>query len=101
MKPSEIRCLGGLQLQLQLVRDEGDELRVGGFAFGIADCVPEEPLQGIQATLVLDCLRGALLDMRICPWYDNNKEVFVNILLRRFLRSGVDYKRKTNKIRRA
>ena len=32
---SEIPHLGALQLQLQLVRNEGDELRIGGLSFCI------------------------------------------------------------------
>ena len=36
------------QLQLQLVRDEGDELTIGRLALGVADCVPEKSLQRIQ-----------------------------------------------------
>ena len=40
--------LGALELELQLVRDEGDELRVGGLAFRIGNRVAEEPLQGVQ-----------------------------------------------------
>ena len=43
---SEIADLRALQLKLQFVCDKGDELRIGGFSFGVADCVAEEPLQG-------------------------------------------------------
>ena len=39
-----LRRLGGFQLQLQLVGNEGDELRVGGLALGVADCVTEKSL---------------------------------------------------------
>ena len=37
-----------LQLQLQLVRNQGDELRIRGFALGVGYGVAEEPLQGVQ-----------------------------------------------------
>ena len=40
--------LGALELKLELVRNEGDEFRIGGLALGIADGVAEESLQGVQ-----------------------------------------------------
>ena len=40
--------LGGFELKLELVRDEGDELRIGGLSFGVAHRIPKEPLQCIQ-----------------------------------------------------
>ena len=49
---SVIDRLGVLQLQLELVRDERDELTIGGFALGIADRVAKEPLQSIQVASV-------------------------------------------------
>ena len=45
---SEIGNLRRLQLKLQFVCDQGDELRIRGFSLGITDCIPKEPLQGIQ-----------------------------------------------------
>ena len=45
---SEIAYLGALELKLELVRNQGDELRIGGLALGVADGVAEEALQGIQ-----------------------------------------------------
>ena len=45
---SVLRRLGALELQLQLVRDQGNELRIGGLALGIGNRVAEEPLQGVQ-----------------------------------------------------
>lgn len=33
---------------MQLVRNEGDELRIGGLALGVTHCVTEEALQGVQ-----------------------------------------------------
>ena len=45
---SEIGNLAGLQLKLQFVSDKGDELTIRGFSLGIGNCVPEEPLQGVQ-----------------------------------------------------
>ena len=35
-------------MKLQFVSDQGDEFRVRGFSFGIADCIAEKSLQGIQ-----------------------------------------------------
>ena len=48
----EIRHLGGLQLQLKLIRDKGDEFGIRGFSLGIADSIAEKALQGIQVTSV-------------------------------------------------
>ena len=45
---SELGHVLSFELELQLVRDEGDEFRVGGLALGIADGVAEEALQGVQ-----------------------------------------------------
>ena len=47
---SEIPHLGALQLQLQLVRNEGDELRIGGLSFCIGHGIAEEPLEGTPFT---------------------------------------------------
>ena len=33
---------------MQLVRDEGDELRIGGLPFGVGHGVAEEALEGVQ-----------------------------------------------------
>ena len=48
----EIRHFATLQLQLELVCDQGDEFRICGFSLGIAHCVSKEPLQGIQIASV-------------------------------------------------
>ena len=45
---SEIGNLRRLQLKLQLICDKGDELRICGFSFGIADGIAEKSLQSIQ-----------------------------------------------------
>ena len=45
---SKIPHFGALELKLELVRNQGDELRIGGLALGVADGVAEEPLEGIQ-----------------------------------------------------
>ena len=44
----EIGYFGRLQLQLELVCDQGNKLRIRGFSLGIADRIPKEALQGIQ-----------------------------------------------------
>ena len=49
---SVIRHLGRLQLQLKLIRDKGDKLRIRGFSLGIADGIAEESLQGIQIATI-------------------------------------------------
>ena len=49
---SEIGNLAGFQLKLQFISDQGDELRIGGFSFGIGNRVPEKPLQSIQISTV-------------------------------------------------
>ena len=43
-----MRRLGTLELKLELVRNQGDEFRIGGLALGVADGVAEEPLQSVQ-----------------------------------------------------
>ena len=54
----EIAHLGALKLKLELVRNEGDELRIGGLALGVAHGVAEEPLQGIQIPSVPSHFNG-------------------------------------------
>ena len=49
---SEIGNLAGLELQGQFVCDKGDKFGIRGFSLCIADCVPKEPLKGIQITSV-------------------------------------------------
>ena len=44
--------LGGFQLELQAVGNQGDELTIGGLSLGIADGVAEEALQGVQVSPV-------------------------------------------------
>ena len=44
--------LGALELKLQFVRNQGDELRIGGLALGVAHGIAEEFLQGVQVTPV-------------------------------------------------
>ena len=41
-----------LELKLGLVRNQGDELRIRGFSFGIADRVAEQSLQSVQIASV-------------------------------------------------
>ena len=55
---SILRRLGALELQLQPVRDQSDELRIGGLSLGIAHCVAEEALQGVQVAPVPGDLDG-------------------------------------------
>ena len=55
---SELGCLGALELKLELVRDEGDELRIGGIALGVGHGVAEEPLEGVQITTIPGYLDG-------------------------------------------
>ena len=49
---SELCRLGGFELKLELVRNQGDELRIRGFSFGIADRVAEQSLQSVQIASV-------------------------------------------------
>ena len=55
---SEIGNLAGLQLKLQFVSDQSDELRIGGFSFGVAGGVAEKPLQSVQIPSVPGYLDG-------------------------------------------
>ena len=41
---SEIDGFAVFQLKLELIGDQGNKFGIGGFALGIADCVPEEAL---------------------------------------------------------
>lgn len=49
---------GAFQLQLELVRDEGDELTIGGLPLGVAHGVAKEALQGVQVSSVPGHLDG-------------------------------------------
>ena len=50
--------LGTLELKLELVRNEGDELRIGGLALGVGHSVAKELLQGVQITTIPSNLNG-------------------------------------------
>ena len=50
--------LGALELQLQPVRDQSDELAIGGLALGVAHGVAEEALQGVEIAPVPGYLDG-------------------------------------------
>jgi len=45
---SKIRHFRRLQLQLELISDQGDEFGIRGFSLGITDGVAKKSLQGIQ-----------------------------------------------------
>ena len=62
---SELRRLGALELKLELVRNQGDELTIGGLSFGVGYRVAEEALQGIQIASVPGDLDG----VSDCPLY--------------------------------
>ena len=49
---SELGHVLSLKLKLELVRNQGDELRIGGLSFGVGYRVAEEPLQGVQVAPV-------------------------------------------------
>ena len=53
-----LRRLGGLELQLKPVRNEGYELTVGRLSLGIADGIAKEALQGVQISPVPGYLDG-------------------------------------------
>ena len=55
---SVIGHLLSFELKLELVRDEGDELRICGLALGVGHGVAEEPLQGVQVSPVPGHLDG-------------------------------------------
>jgi hypothetical protein len=44
----ELRRVFTLELQLQLVCDEGDEFGIGGLALGVGNGVAEKALEGVQ-----------------------------------------------------
>lgn len=54
----KLRYVGPFQLQLQLVRNQGNELRIGGFSLGIAHRIAKEALQSIQVSPVPCYLNG-------------------------------------------
>ena len=49
---SELGHVLSLELELQFVRNQGDEFRIGGLAFGVGNRIAEEPLEGIQVAPV-------------------------------------------------
>ena len=55
---SKLRRLSGFELKLQFVRNQGDELRIGGLTFGVGNCVAEKSLQGIQIAAIPSYLNG-------------------------------------------
>ena len=57
-KRSEISGLCTFELKLELVRNESDEFTIGRLALGIADCVPEKPLERVQVPPVPGHLDG-------------------------------------------
>ena len=50
--------LAGLQLQLELIGDQGDEFGIRGFSLGIGNRVAKEPLEGVQIASVPSHLDG-------------------------------------------
>ena len=55
---SELGHVLSFELKLELVRDQGDEFRIGGLALGVAYCVAEEPLQSVQIAPIPGDLDG-------------------------------------------
>ena len=49
---SEIGHFAGLQLQLEFIGNQGDEFRIGRFAFRIADSIAKKSLQSVQITTI-------------------------------------------------
>ena len=82
MAQSELGCLGGLELKLELVRNQGDELRIGGLALGIGNRVAEESLQGVQVATIPCHLDG----MADGPLHSGRRgaEVFGNLGIENF-----------------
>ena len=67
MPQSVLRRVRALELELQLVCDQGDELRIGGLALGVGHGVAEEALQGVQIPPIpchLDGMADGALDSR-------------------------------------
>ena len=58
MPQSEIPYLGGFELKLELVRNQGDKLGVCGLSLGVAHSVAEEALQSVQIAPVPGHLDG-------------------------------------------
>ena len=44
---SELGHVLSLKLKLELVRNQGDEFRIGGLSLGIGNRIAEKPLQGV------------------------------------------------------
>ena len=55
---SELGGIGSLELELQLVCDEGDELGIGGLSLCVGNRVAEKSLQSIQIASVPGHLDG-------------------------------------------
>ena len=49
----ELRRVFTLELQLQLVGDQGDEFGIGGLALGVGYGVAEEALEGVEIFIAL------------------------------------------------
>ena len=56
--PSVLRRLGGFELQLKPVCNQGNKLTIGGLPLGIADGIAKEALQGVQVSPVPGHLDG-------------------------------------------
>ena len=54
----KIPNLRTLELKLQFIRNQGDELGIGGLALGVAHGIAKEPLEGIQIPSVPGHLNG-------------------------------------------
>ena len=55
---SELGHVLSLELKLQFVRNQGNELRIGGLALGVGYRVAKEPLEGVQITTIPGYLDG-------------------------------------------
>ena len=83
---SELGHVLSLELKLQFVRNQGDEFRIGGFSFGVADGVAKEALQGIQIAPIPGNLDG-VADSPLYPGW-GSAEVFGYLRIEHF-RDGI------------
>ena len=52
-------------MELKLICDKRNELRIRGFSLGIGNCVPKEPLEGVQIATIPGYFDG----MTDCSFY--------------------------------
>lgn len=77
-----LRRLGGFELELQFVSNQGDELRIRRLALGVAHRVAKEALQGVEIAPVPGDLDGVADGSLHSAW--GGAEVFGHLRIENF-----------------